>query len=450
MSQAVPIPDRDYSILSPMQLRMLKQRAQPPSKNNALDEELEQTRTKHDKTMNIVSGWKNTVARNRMERQTRLQKEKEAEEQRKVLIDEEEKKFQKLKKQAALAEAKKIGFAQRPEIRAVNAQLLLHEVQLERQAQETFTEKRKIVEMQRQIAEDQEAEENYRKMCEKEEKIKQERRQKAREVAEGFRQQREYKLRKKQQEKQEQLEDDLFLRQEYIRAEEAEKELAKMKKAEERMRMEQSIKENKEMEFFKKRQAEIEKKEDQKILEMAIKQMDEEEARAKAEAKAKQDKLLARQSLIDAEARRQAASKKADEDFLEKQLDEQYKKESKHIAELTAKKEKLVAERHRDMVEAMRLQKLQGPKKRKVYFPDDSNEEAEQESFNRVMKKLQNQKEIAEFQKKQAQEKREREQAEKERERLEYQAEIEKDQEDMYIAQEYARKLLAQYENEEE
>ena len=90
MSESVPIPDRDYSILTPMQLRKLKQRAQPPEKNNALAEELEQTRTKHEKTMAIVSGWKNTIARNRMERQTRLQKEKEAEEQRKLQIDEEE------------------------------------------------------------------------------------------------------------------------------------------------------------------------------------------------------------------------------------------------------------------------------------------------------------------------------------------------------------------------
>jgi hypothetical protein len=321
---------------------------------------------------------------------------------------------------------------------------------MERLAQETFVEKRKIIEMQRQMAEDQEAEERYRRMCEKEEKIRKERRQKAIEVAEGFRQQREYKIMKKQQEKEEQIEDDLFLRQEYIRAEEAEKEIARRKKAEERMKMEQSMKENKEMEFFKKRKAEIEKKEDQKILEMFIKQMDEQDARAMASKKAKQDKLLARQSLIDAEAKRQAATKKVEEDFLEKQLEEQYKKEAEHIAALTAQKEKLQQERHRDMVEAMRLQRLQEQRKKtKVYFPDDSVDEATQDSFDRILKKLQNQKEIAAFQKKQAQEKREREQAEREREKLEYEAELEKDREDMYIAQEYARKLLAQYKDDE-
>ena len=433
-----------------MQLRMVTKRAQPPSNEDPLKEEFEKSQSKHFRTQALVSSWNNTVKRNRMERQTRLQREKEAEEQRKLAIDEEEKKLEKLKRQAALAEARKKSFAQRPEVRAVNAQLLLHEVQLERQAQETFLEQRKIVEMRRQIEEDEAAAERYRQMVEKENQIKKERRQKAIEVAEGFRQQRELKQKRIQQEKQEQLEDDLFLRQEYIKQEQQEKEIARQKKLAARQMMEQSMRENKEMEFFKKRKAEIEKAEDKKILDMAIKQMDEEDRRAQEDAKRKKEKLLARQALIDAEAARQAANKKVEEDFLEKQLEDQYKKEMAHIAEMTAKRDKLVAERRRDMQEAMRLQSINGRKKKKVYFPDDSNEEAEQESFNRVLQKLQNQKDIAEYQKKQAQEKRDREAAEKERERLEYQAECDKEQEDLYIAQEYARKLLAKYKEDDD
>ena len=450
-SKAVPIPDRDYSILSPNQLRLVTKRAQPPSNVNPLAESFEMSRTRHEKTQSLVSGWNNTIARNRMDRQTRLQREKEAEEQRKLAIDAEEKKVQKLKKQAQLAEAKKKAFAQRPEVRAVNAQLLLHEVQLERQAQETFAEQRKIVEMRRQIQEDEQAAENYRRMVAKEEQIKKERRQRAIETAEAFKKQRDLKAQRIAQEKQEQYEDDLFLRQEYIKQEERDKELARQKKLQQRQIMEQSMRENKEMEFFKKRQAEIEKREDKKILDMAIQLMDEEDRRAEEDKRRREEKLNARQALIDAEAQRQLANKKKEEDFLEKQLAEQYKKEQAHIAELTAKKERLVQERRRDMQESMKLQQLkEATRKRKAYFPDDSNEAAEQESFNRVLQKLQNQKDIAEYQKQQAKEKREREQAEKERERLEYQAECEKEQEDIFIAQEYARKLLAKYNEQEE
>ena len=449
-SRAVPIPDRDYSILSPQQLRLVTRRAQPPSNENPLQAEFEKSQSKHFKTQALVSGWKNTLKSQRMERQTRLQKEKEAEEQRKLAIDEEEKKVQKLKKQAALAEARKKSFAQRPEVRAVNAQLLLHEVQLERQAQETFKEQRKIVEMQRQIMEDEQAAERYRQMVEKEEKIKKERRQRAIEVAEGFRRQRELKQQRIQQEKEEQYEDDLFLRQEYIKQEEKDKEIARQKKLALRQQYEQSMRENKEMEFFKKRKREIEKAEDKKILDLAIQQMDEEDRRAEEEARKKREKLNARQALIDAEAARQAATKKVEEDFLEKQLAEQYQKEQAHIAEMTAKRDKLVQERRRDMQEAMRLQSIkQTQKKKKAYFPDESGEAAAQESFNRVLQKLQNQKDIAAYQRQQAQEKRDREAAEKERERLEYQAECDKEQEDILIAQEYARKLLATYKDDD-
>ena len=54
-----------------------------------IDQELEICRTRNEKTVMLVSEWQNRVARNRLDRQTRLQKEKEAEEQRKILFDEE-------------------------------------------------------------------------------------------------------------------------------------------------------------------------------------------------------------------------------------------------------------------------------------------------------------------------------------------------------------------------
>jgi hypothetical protein len=69
----------------------------------------------------FTSSWQNTIARNRLDRHTSLQRAAEAEEQRKLSIDGEEKKFQKLKRQARLAEAATIAFSQRPEVRAVNS-----------------------------------------------------------------------------------------------------------------------------------------------------------------------------------------------------------------------------------------------------------------------------------------------------------------------------------------
>jgi hypothetical protein len=90
-SSAASVPTRDYSILSPGQFHQLKQRAAPFQPDRSLEAEKELQRTRHGQMTTLVSSWTNTIARNRMDRQTRLLREKEAEEQRKVLIDEEEK-----------------------------------------------------------------------------------------------------------------------------------------------------------------------------------------------------------------------------------------------------------------------------------------------------------------------------------------------------------------------
>jgi hypothetical protein len=86
------------------------------------------SRQRHLHTTRLVSSWTNTIASNRSDRQTRLQRAKEAAEARKIEMDDQERKFQKLRRQAQLAAASKSEFAQRPEVRAVHSQLLLHEV----------------------------------------------------------------------------------------------------------------------------------------------------------------------------------------------------------------------------------------------------------------------------------------------------------------------------------
>lgn len=443
----VPPPLRDYSILSSYELKAAQLRAAPKTRDPAIEEEQERIRLKHDATMKLVSGWQNTVASNRLERRTRLQREAEVEEQRKRALDEEERKLEKLKKQASLAEARKKGFVNRPEVRAVNSQLLLQEVLAERQAQETFKERKKIREMQRQMEEDAMMEQKYKEMCEKEERIRQERKEMARKAAEGFIEQKQLKEMLKKKEREEEKEDERILKQEYIRADAEEKAKEAARKEKLRQQYAEAMVENKNLEFFKERQKELEKREDERIRQLFIQQMDEMDARAEAEKKRREDIINARASLIEAERKRQEMSKKEEQDFLDKQLRDQYQKESKRIAELTAKKQRLLAERRSEMQEAMRMKlyKEKLKKSRKI-FPDPVGDAEEEAMYQRIAQKEKNRVELAAFQLQQIREKKEWEASEKEREKLEFLAQLEKDKQELAIAQEYAKKLIAQSE----
>ena len=434
------IPDRDCSVLTPRQYRCISNRANRVQERN---NEPTETFKRHQKALQTTSTWKNTIKQNRLERQTRLQREKEQEELRKKQIDEEYKKYHKLQKEAALATARKAAFQQRPEVRDVNSKILLAECIQEREEQTLFKERRKIAEMRRQIEEDQQAQQRYEEMCEKERQVRLERRRKAQLTAQAFREQREDKIRRKMQEKEEDYEDEMILRQENERLAREEKERILAAKRKEREFMEATKRENSVMQQFKKRKAEIEKAEDLKILNLTIQTMDEEDRRREEDKRRRMERTEARQRLIDLEAERQKAQKKKVEDFLQKQLDEQYAKETKHIQELEAQRTKMFQERRKDMLETMRLQKLKRERqKRKQLFPQDEDPEIGL-MFDRQLKKIDNAREIAAYHRKQAQEKRDREAAEAERERLEFQAELEKQEQDMQIAREYAAKMIA-------
>ena len=93
-TSSLALPTHNYSILSPSQYRVLRQRAQPLTNPNN-DAEIERARQKHQATSSLVAAWPNTINRNRIDRQTRLKREKEAEEERKREIDFEEKRIQK-------------------------------------------------------------------------------------------------------------------------------------------------------------------------------------------------------------------------------------------------------------------------------------------------------------------------------------------------------------------
>ena len=453
MSRYIPPPTRDYSILTPRMFRTIQKRAQPPEPDLAAEAERKRRYDRHMQTKEMSALWPNTIVRNRIDRQTRLQKEKEAEEQRQIAIDEEEKKIRKLKKQAALAEAKKAQFMDRPEVRAVNSQLLLNEVNLERQDQIALKERQRIRDMKKQMKEDEEYRKNYERMLEKENQIKRERREKAIKVAEGYRKQREDKIRQKMQEKEEDMIDDWLIAQQMKRDIEAEKREVAERRRKAREEMEDNRRKNDYLRTMKEKQQEIEELENQKLRLLAEQTMDEADRRREAEIKRKNDRLAARQKLIDIEAKRQAAQKKEQEDFLDKQLKEQYEKDSLRIAQLSARRQKYIDERKRDYQEAMASKEARERNKRDKIkgrlYPFDENNAYEDEMRKRDTERQRNLKELQQFHLQQAREKREREAAEKEREKLEFNHAIQKDQEELSKIQEYATRMLQKIQNEQ-
>ena len=120
MARAPSLPDRDYSVLTSREYVQLKNRSKPQQPDAAALAEIERRRETHHRLKTTVSGWHNTVESDRREPQRRLQREAYAEEQRRVLMDEEEEKVQKLKREAKLAEARTVAFPQRSEVRDVN------------------------------------------------------------------------------------------------------------------------------------------------------------------------------------------------------------------------------------------------------------------------------------------------------------------------------------------
>jgi hypothetical protein len=170
---------RDYSVLTPRQYRIISARADRPQPDTEAQDEINHRRKLHRHLQTTVADWNNTITNNRHERQTRLQREAAAEEQRRAAIDLEERKYRKLKRDAKLAEARTLGFLERPEVRAVNSQLLLHEVQLERDMQVEAKERKHLEEMRRQMKFDEQYRQRYEEMMEFENRQLRERRQKA-------------------------------------------------------------------------------------------------------------------------------------------------------------------------------------------------------------------------------------------------------------------------------
>ena len=450
----VPLPQRDYSVLSPAALNLIKKRAKPEEPDYEAIAERERRQRTHTTMRTLVGGWRNTIASDRIERRTRLQKEAEAEEQRKVLIDEEEKRIQKLKRQAALAEAQKAGFAQRPEVRAVNSQILTQEVRLENEQIQAANERKRIEEMRKQLAFDEQHRQEYEKMVENENRIRRERRERAIQVAEEFKRQKVEKEERLEHEKEENMRDELLIAEQMKLELQKEREAILERKRIERENMMDAKRQNDLIIKYKEKMKEVEKEEDRRIRELFAKTLDEQDERREAEAKRKRDRLEAQQSLIEAEAKRQMATRQIQQDFLDKQLREQYEKDRKALAELAAKQTRLQEERRKDFLEAMalkdakkreRLERLKNKRK----FPNAKELEEDRLFQQRLIERQKITKDVYDFRLKQIQEKKEREAAEAERNRLEYQKMLDDDAAYLARARAYGKTVLAQAQNDE-
>jgi hypothetical protein len=402
-----------------------------------------------------VSGWHNTIARNRLDRQTRLQREAEEEERRRQAIDAEEKKYQKLKRQAQLAAAQTKAFAERPEIRGVNSQLLLLEVQEERDMQVLAKQQKKLAEAKKQIQFEEDYERKHREMWENEVRLRRAQREKAVLVAEEFKRQRDEKKARIAREKQDNINDEILI------ARQMDWELVKEQEAARQVRMRaqansaENLRQNQVLESYKESMRAVEEEEDARIKRLRERILDEQDERKAADEKRKQDRLKARQALIDAEARRQMAEKREQEDFLERQLEQQHAKEAAHVAALTARRLSLREEREKEFRDGVAKQahrektKLEKLKHRQM-FPFDGDDPENVLWAARDEARAKQKKDLQTFQVQQWREKKEKDAANREREKLEYNYAIAKDRDFLQRTQDYAAGLLVNIQDDSE
>jgi hypothetical protein len=454
MTRAVLLPSRDYSILTPQQYHVVKGRSKPPEPDSEAIAEQARRKDTHTRLTTITSTWPNTIARNRLERQTRLQREAEAEEERRRQIDDEEKKVQKLRRQAKLAEASTIGFSQRPEVRSVNSQLLLHEVQLERDGQLLAKEQKRIAGERRQMEFDAEYRQQYEHMVEHEMAVLHEQEARALAVAEDLKRQKLEKEQQRQAQAEVKREEERILSDHFAWEVEQEKTAQSQARRRAKQFRTEVTARNAELLRYRESLAELEDIEEQRIKQERERVMDEEDERRAAEIKRKEEQLAARQSLIDAETRRQLATRREQQDFLDKQLEAQHEKEQQEIDEILEKRRRLAEERRREFLESRALvdKKHKTKKQREAdrsEFPlPPAPEDAEME--RRALARQKAARDAQDFQRQQIQEKKEREAAERERERLEWNHKFQQDEAFLHRAQEYACDLLKKAQEDED
>jgi hypothetical protein len=435
---------KSTSILTHLDYARIRKNANPPEIDHSVEIERARAAATHGKTLEVTETWANSIVNERKARLTRLHREAEEREAAQKAIDDDERQYQKGKRKEALRRAERMGFEQKPEVRAVHAQLLLHEVNRERQRQLLMKERKKHIEDDR---EDEYAANERRKFEEgeaREQENQRERREKALEIARGVREQREEAQQRKIEEREAEKEAEALLVEDAARVLYQEKldEIHQCELQEQHNR--EVAHANKEMIAYREKQAEIERVEDERITAQRYALDDEIEERKAAELNRRKtrqadiDKMTERQQ----ETLREIHAQKGD--FEDKQYQLQYEKEKKHVEELWAKDQRMLAERRAEYLDSRaKLDLEEQRKKNKVPFqPDETVLREEEAIYEREQARSRTLQDLAQFQKAQATEKKDKEAADRERRKLEFRRQLELDDQRALEAQEYAREML--------
>lgn len=435
---------RDTAILTSSDIAKIRERSKPQVVVEQVDEDRVRWAQMHEKTLKTADGWTNSIQNERKARITRLQREAEEKEKELIELDIKEKSIQKDKKRKILEEAHQKAFLEKPEIRAVNTQLLLHEVQRDREDQMIIKQMKKSAEKMREDEIYEVEKQQVQEALEKEAEEKRKRKEEAKKTAEFFKQQRDEAFERKKKQKTEEAEDEAMLAIEAKRLLDNER-LAELKRRDmARKQNEEIASRNADLLAFRERQKEIERLEEEKIRELAEKSMNDEEQRRELQYKKRTERQSKIDSLIQKQQHYLQQIKEKQENFEELQVGIQFEKDKQSMKHIQDKQEKLSMERHREFLDAQK--KIEMKKKlasKKAPFPvDEETEKVVVADAALDTQKKSVLKEIADFQRHQIAEKKEREASERERERLEFQRMIEQEERKKLEAQEYAKEVL--------
>jgi hypothetical protein len=438
---------RNTAVLSSLEFSRIHRNANPPEVDNTLEMDRMRHSLTHEKTLAVVSTWGNSVINERQARITRLERESQERERAAQERDEEERQFQKSKRKECLRQAEIKAFQEKPEIRAVHSQLLLHEVARERQRQILLKERYNRINSEKDDEWAAEEKRRLQELADKDREIARQRRLKAIEVAELFRQQRLEAEDRRMELQGQEIEEEQLLTQEATRLLNAET-MQKIKQREIELRNVREAKEaNSQLIAWKARDREIARVEGEKIEADKLRRDEEFEAREEADKRRKALRQADINRLIEKQQQTLTELKSQQQVFDDRQYELQYDKDKRAIDEMKEKNDRMQQERRADYLEAK--VKLEGkgkkrPGSKSVFPPDERQQKDEDEATQRELQRAQALKDLGDFQRKQMAEKRERELAEKESRRLEYQHQIDLENQRTVEAQEYARDMLVQ------
>ncbi|OHT03565.1 Coiled-coil domain-containing protein 173 [Tritrichomonas foetus] len=435
---------KDTAILTARDVDRIRRRARPIEEDSTTErEKLTRTRN-HQKLTDTTRTWKNTINGIRQERLSRLQREKENREMQQQMIDDEERQYQKDQRRALINKAENLKFQEKPEVRAVNSKLLLHEVTKQRQRQMLMRERQLQIQQEKEDEWNRQEKRRLEEAEEREREKERQRREKAKRVAEGFRQQRLEAEERRIQNRIDEIQEEALLAKEAKRLLKEEQRQVQMRKEQAQKLYEESMRQNESLLAWKNQQKMLDELEEEKIRQQKIALDEENDRRRAAERKRRQDEQDQMDRMIQRQCETLAQIKAKQQEFDDRQYELQWKKDQRQVEELKAKEIRMREERRKEYLEATaKLEEKRKRDKLKAIFPlSDAERKAEDELLKLDRERADNLKELANFQMKQAQEKREREEAQREKERLEYQRMIQIEEEKLMEAQEYAKEML--------